>query len=102
MKKMRMSPIKHHVPTRKCIGCSQIKPKRELIRLVLSLEGEIRPDYSGKEPGRGAYLCKNKECWDLVLKRDRKNRLARALRTSITPQNREALFEHGQSFIAAS
>ncbi|MFO8100725.1 MAG: YlxR family protein [Dehalococcoidia bacterium] len=91
-----MSPSKHHVPTRKCIACSRIKPKRDLIRLVSSPEGEVRPDERGREPGRGAYLCRNQVCWESTLKANRRDRLAHALRTTITPENRQILFEYGK------
>ena len=96
-----MSLTKSHVPERTCIACRQIKPKRELIRLVRSIEGEVKPDYKGNEPGRGAYLCKKRECWELALEKDRKDRLARALKTSITPENREFLSSYGKELLTA-
>ncbi len=49
-------------PLRKCIGCNEMKPKRELVRVVKSPEGEISLDLTGKKPGRGAYVCKNPDC----------------------------------------
>lgn len=45
-----------------CTGCSQMKPKRELIRVVKNAEGEISIDLVGKKPGRGAYVCNNIGC----------------------------------------
>ena len=45
------------IPMRQCTGCREMKPKRELIRIVRSPEGEISMDFKGKAPGRGAYLC---------------------------------------------
>ncbi len=50
------------VPLRKCIGCNEMKPKKELVRVVKSPEGEISLDLTGKKPGRGAYVCKNPGC----------------------------------------
>lgn len=50
------------VPLRKCTGCGEMKPKRELVRVVKSPEGEITLDLTGKLPGRGAYVCPNAEC----------------------------------------
>lgn len=50
------------VPLRKCIGCNEMKPKRELVRVVKSPEGEVSLDPTGKKPGRGAYVCKNADC----------------------------------------
>ena len=76
------------VPLRKCTGCGQQKPKRELIRVVLKKEGEISLDATGKKPGRGAYLCCNSEC----LKKARKSRgLERGLSTRIDPEIYEKL-----------
>jgi predicted RNA-binding protein YlxR (DUF448 family) len=50
------------IPVRMCCGCKAQKPKRELIRVVKSPEGEISVDKTGKKPGRGAYLCNDKAC----------------------------------------
>lgn len=47
---------------RKCTGCNEMKPKKELVRVVKSPEGEISLDLTGKKPGRGAYVCRNAEC----------------------------------------
>ena len=54
-------PVKK-IPLRKCIGCGEMKPKKELIRVVRSPEGEISIDRIGKKPGRGAYLCDDIAC----------------------------------------
>lgn len=51
------------IPLRMCCGCGEMKPKRELIRVVKSPEGEISIDFTGKKNGRGAYLCKSTECF---------------------------------------
>ena len=51
-----------------CIGCREMKPKKELIRVVKSPEGEIDIDLKGKAPGRGAYLCCNQACVDRAAK----------------------------------
>lgn len=50
------------IPMRQCLGCREMKPKRELIRVVRSPEGEISLDFRGKKPGRGAYVCPDPEC----------------------------------------
>ena len=50
------------IPMRMCIGCGEMKPKKELIRVVKSPEGEITLDFTGKKAGRGAYLCRSQEC----------------------------------------
>ena len=58
------------IPLRQCLGCREMKPKRELIRVVKSPEGDVSLDFKGKKPGRGAYLCPDREC----LRRARKAR----------------------------
>ncbi|HHV30852.1 MAG TPA: YlxR family protein [Clostridiales bacterium] len=50
------------VPMRMCTGCGQMKPKKELIRVVKSPEDEISLDLTGRKPGRGAYVCKSADC----------------------------------------
>ena len=47
---------------RQCMGCSEHKPKRELLRVVLSPDGEISLDFTGKKSGRGAYICRDVKC----------------------------------------
>ncbi|WOC32230.1 MULTISPECIES: RNase P modulator RnpM [Caproicibacterium] len=58
------------VPLRMCTGCGEMKPKKELVRVVRSPEGEISLDLTGRKPGRGAYVCRSTEC----LRRARKAR----------------------------
>jgi predicted RNA-binding protein YlxR (DUF448 family) len=50
------------VPMRMCTGCGEMKPKKELIRVVRTPEGEFLLDFTGKKSGRGAYLCRNMAC----------------------------------------
>jgi predicted RNA-binding protein YlxR (DUF448 family) len=57
-----------HVPQRTCIGCRQVQSKREMVRLVRTPEGELVIDETGKQNGRGAYLCRQPSCWDAALK----------------------------------
>ena len=59
------------LPKRTCIGCSQVKLKKELIRIVKSKEGEIFIDKTGKANGRGAYICNSKECLEKAVKSKR-------------------------------
>lgn len=51
------------IPMRMCLGCNEMKPKKELIRVVKSKEGDISLDLTGKKSGRGAYICRNVECF---------------------------------------
>ena len=81
-----MKPKK--IPMRMCVGCREMKPKRELIRVVRSPEGEVSMDPVGKKPGRGAYVCRNPEC----LKRAIKHRqLERQLEVTLTEEVVSAL-----------
>ena len=54
---------KKKVPLRMCTGCREMKPKKELIRIVKNKDGEISVDFTGKKHGRGAYVCPNRECF---------------------------------------
>ena len=75
-------------PMRMCTGCREMKPKKELQRIVRSPEDVISVDRIGRMPGRGAYVCKNVEC----LKRAQKSRaLENALKTPISPEVFETL-----------
>ncbi|MCI6023438.1 MAG: YlxR family protein [Candidatus Faecivivens sp.] len=58
------------IPLRMCTGCGEMKPKKELVRVVRSAEGEISLDLTGRKSGRGAYVCPNLDC----LKKARKTR----------------------------
>ena len=64
-------PKERKIPLRMCIACRELKPKRDMLRVVKNAVGEIRLDFSGKLPGRGAYLCDSAEC----VKKLRKARL---------------------------
>ena len=56
------------VPMRMCVGCREMRPKKELLRVVKSPEGVIAFDRVGKAPGRGAYVCKSAECLNKAVK----------------------------------
>lgn len=62
------------IPMRMCTGCMEMKPKKDLIRVVKSNEGEISIDLKGKKPGRGAYVCRNEECLQKSFKSKRLNK----------------------------
>lgn len=62
------------IPLRMCTGCMDMKPKKELIRVVKSPEGEVSVDLTGKKSGRGAYICKDKECLEKAFKAKRLSR----------------------------
>ena len=68
------------IPMRQCVGCREMKPKKELVRVVKSPTGEIAMDLRGKAPGRGAYVCPNLEC---LRKAIRSKALERGFSTAI-------------------
>ena len=87
------------IPMRQCVGCREMKPKKELIRVVRSPEGDIALDFRGKAPGRGAYLCPDAAC----LKKAMKARsLDRAFETAVSQEIYDALIlrmeegDHGE------
>lgn len=68
-----------------------MRPKRELVRIVRTPEGHVAVDETGKEGGRGAYLCPKPSCWERALS---KSQLNRALRTNVTEEARARLLEY--------
>ena len=76
------------------MACRKIKAKRELVRLVRSANGTVEVDTSGKKAGRGAYLCRARECWEVGLKG---SRLEHTLRITLTQDNREQLIQYEKS-----
>ena len=59
---------------RTCIGCNNAKPKKELIRIVKSADGEVSIDFTGKKNGRGAYVCRDISCLEMAIKTKRLSR----------------------------
>lgn len=66
-----MANIVKKVPERKCMGCNEKRPKKELIRVVRTPEGDVVIDLVGKKSGRGAYICKSVSCFEKALKSKR-------------------------------
>ena len=71
-----------------CLGCQEMKPKKELIRVVKNKENEISVDFVGKRPGRGAYICRQISCFDKARKG---KRLERAYECAISEEIYELL-----------
>lgn len=71
------------IPMRMCVGCRQMRPKKELLRIVRTPENEIRLDRTGKASGRGAYVCPTVECLD---KAQKIRALERALEHKVDPE----------------
>ena len=93
-----MSTTKH-VPQRTCVGCRSASSKREFVRVVRTPEGTVEVDESARRNGRGAYLCAQATCWQEALKRDR---LGRALRTTISTEDAAALRHYAERFETAA
>jgi len=81
-----MKPKK--IPMRMCVGCREMKEKRELIRIVRTPEGGIAIDDTGKRSGRGAYVCRRLECLTRAV---RQKQLERQLDTTLTSEVTDAL-----------
>ena len=71
------------IPIRRCVGCGEGKPKKELVRVVRSSEGEVSLDLTGRKAGRGAYLCRSTEC---LARAEKRKSLNRAFEAVIPPE----------------
>lgn len=76
------------IPLRRCSGCGESKPKKELIRVVRTPEGGVELDPTGKKNGRGAYICRSAEC---LKKAEKAKRFDRTFETQVPPEVYEAL-----------
>ena len=81
-----MKPKK--IPMRMCVGCREMKKKRELIRIVRTPEGDVVMDDTGKRSGRGAYICRNPECLTRAIKQ---KQLERQLQITLKQEIADAL-----------
>ena len=85
------------IPLRQCVGCGEMKGKKDMMRVLKTAEGDICLDTTGKKNGRGAYVCKNAEC----LKLARKNKgLERSFKMSIPKESYSALEEEFENLEA--
>lgn len=88
-----------HVPQRTCIACRQVKPKRELIRVVRAPDGKVHIDETGKAHGRGAYLCRNRVCWEKGIGQvyyAKSSPLIHALNVTLSEADRAILLDYAQ------
>lgn len=84
-------PRQRRVPQRTCVACRSVRAKRDLIRVVRLVDGSIAVDETGKKSGRGAYLCRQRVCWDTALQR---GALERALKQGVSAESRAALAQY--------
>lgn len=82
------------IPMRMCLGCGEMKAKKELIRIVKSPEGEISLGFTGKKAGRGAYICRSSQCLE-------KARKGRRLEKSFSCKIDESVYEVMSSELSA-
>ncbi|MCQ2481142.1 MAG: YlxR family protein [Clostridia bacterium] len=87
-------PTHRSIPMRKCTGCNEMKPKKELIRVVRSAEGEVSLDLTGKKSGRGAYVCHDINC---LVKARKAKRFERAFACEIPDEVYEKMEEELQN-----
>ncbi len=71
------------IPQRKCVGCQEMKNKKELLRIIRTPDGDVDIDLTGKKSGRGVYICRNPLCLEAALKG---KRLEKALEHVIPPE----------------
>jgi predicted RNA-binding protein YlxR (DUF448 family) len=93
-KRPRPVTRRKHVPQRTCVGCRQAGGKRELLRVVRTPDGRVELDSSGKRAGRGAYVHRQRNCWQAALQ-DR--RLDHALKITLSDQDRATLAAFAQT-----
>ena len=96
MRRKQIPTMNKKIPLRQCVGCGEMKNKKEMIRVLKTPEGPIVLDFTGKKNGRGAYLCKNEEC----LKKARKNKgIERSFKMAIQNEVYDELEkEFGESY----
>ena len=76
------------IPMRMCVGCREMKPKKELLRVVRGPDGVVSIDVTGRKPGRGAYVCKSAECLEKAI---RQRQLERAFECQLTEETKASL-----------
>ncbi len=83
------------VPMRRCIGCMESKPKKELIRIVAVTDSDVILDVTGKAQGRGTYLCPSKKCFELAQK---KKAISRNLDVNVSEEKMEELSKEFEEY----
>ncbi len=83
-------------PQRTCVACRRIGVKRELVRLVRMADNSLEIDETGKKPGRGAYLCRTRKCWEIGING---GKLEHSLHITLIPEDRELILKKGQDLI---
>lgn len=92
---MEVSPSVKKIPQRMCVTCRTRRDKRDLIRVVLMPDGQVTVDQTGKKPGRGAYVCRNRECLSQAVKA---HRIDRGLKTEISSDVIDMLLHEAEQY----
>ncbi len=92
---MEVSPSLKKIPQRMCVSCRVRRNKADLLRVVLLTDGQVMIDPTGKKPGRGAYVCKNRDCLAQAVKA---HRFDRGLKTEISSEVIEALLHEADLY----
>lgn len=87
---------KKKIPMRRCVGCMESRPKKELIRIVCNKENELSLDDTGKAAGRGVYLCRNSECFNKARKR---KAIQRSLEREVSEDQLNSVFEALKDYV---
>ena len=87
----KRSQRRKHVPQRTCVACRTVRPKRDLVRIVRTPEGAVMVDETGKRSGRGAYLCRQRDCWERAATR---RLLEQALQVTLAAETKAQLREY--------
>jgi|WetSurMetagenome_2_1015567.scaffolds.fasta_scaffold517013_2 uncharacterized protein len=88
--------IKKLPPQRTCVACHRVYAKRGLVRLVRTSDKLIKIDVTGRLSGRGTYLCRNKECWEIGIQG---GKVEQSLKMTIDTEGRALIFRQGQDLI---
>ena len=90
-------PKNRHIPERSCVACGDKMAKAQLVRVIRTAQGQVVIDATGREPGRGAYLCRTPECWGRALG---KGALGRSFKADLTPADLEPVRTYFEETIA--
>jgi len=90
---------RRRIPQRTCVACRQVRGKRDLVRIVRTPREGVRVDPTSKQSGRGAYLCRRRECWDQALDG---RRLDSALKTRLSVEDQARLAEYAATLPRAA
>lgn len=89
-----------HIPQRTCIACRTVRGKREFVRIVRVTDDHVESDDTGKKAGRGAYLCRQRECWDEALQQPQRLQQALKMEHRISEEDLVRLRQVGEKFPA--